>query len=41
VVLLGTQVWGDGTAIRTQTLELAAKIADELYRVCPWAAPPE
>jgi EpsI family protein len=41
VVLLGTATWGDGAAIRGQTLELAARVANELYRLCPWAAPPE
>jgi EpsI family protein len=40
VVLLGTPVWGDGAAIRSQTLELTAGLANELYRICPWAAPP-
>ncbi len=40
VVLLGTQVWGDGATIRKQTRELAGRIADEVYRICPWAAPP-
>jgi len=39
VVLLGTQLWGDGATIRKQTLELAGKIARELYHVCPWANP--
>jgi EpsI family protein len=40
VVLLGTAVWGDGKTIRNQTLDLARQIAEEMYRVCPWAAPP-
>ena len=40
VVLLGTPVWGDGKTIRKQTLEFAAQLAGEVYRVCPWAAPP-
>jgi EpsI family protein len=40
MVLLGTPVWGDDAAIRTQTLELTRRFAAELYRVCPWAAPP-
>jgi EpsI family protein len=40
VVLLGTPVWGDGTTIRKQTLDFAAQLAGEVYRVCPWAAPP-
>jgi EpsI family protein len=40
VVLVGTPVWGDGATIRNQTLDLTARIAAELYRVCPWAAPP-
>ena len=39
VVLLGTPLWGDGAVIRAQTLELAVRLADELYKVCPWAAP--
>jgi EpsI family protein len=38
VVLLGTPTWGDGAAIRDQTLELAGLLADAVYRVCPWAA---
>jgi EpsI family protein len=41
MVLLGTPLWGDGATIRAQTLELAARLADEVYRVCPWAAPPD
>jgi len=41
VVLLGTAVWGDGQTIRDQTLDLARGLAEEIYRVCPWAAPPE
>ncbi len=41
VVLLGTQAWGDGATIRSQTLELAKLIGEELYQQCPWAAPPE
>ena len=40
MVLLGTPLWGDAAAIRDQTLDLARRFADELYRVCPWAAPP-
>jgi EpsI family protein len=40
VVLIGTEVWGDGSAIQKQTREFAAKLADEVYRICPWAAPP-
>jgi EpsI family protein len=40
VVLLGTSVWGDGETIRGQTLDLARQLAEEVYRVCPWAAPP-
>jgi EpsI family protein len=40
VVLLGTPIWGDGTTIRAQTLDLARQLAEEVYRVCPWAAPP-
>jgi len=39
VVLLGTPMWGDGAMIRRQTLELAGQVAEELYRVCPWANP--
>ena len=41
VVLIGTAVWGDNSAIRTQTLDFTTRLADEVYRVCPWAAPPE
>jgi EpsI family protein len=40
VVLVGTPVWDDGRAIRSQTLEFARELADEVYRLCPWAAPP-
>ena len=39
VVLVATPVWGDGSAIRKQTLDFAATFANEVYRVCPWAAP--
>ena len=38
---VGTAVWGDNSSIRTQTLGFTAKLADEVYRVCPWAAPPD
>jgi EpsI family protein len=40
VVLIGTLVWDDGKTIRAQTLDFAARLAEELYRACPWAAPP-
>jgi EpsI family protein len=40
VVLIGTPVWGDGETIRAQTLDFATRLADEVYRLCPWAAPP-
>jgi EpsI family protein len=40
VVLMGTLVWDDGKAIRAQTLDFAGKFAEEVYRTCPWAAPP-
>ena len=40
VVLIGTPVWDDGKLIRSQTLDFAARFADEVYRTCPWAAPP-
>jgi EpsI family protein len=40
VVLIGTPVWDDGSAIRGQTLDFAGRLADEVYRACPWAAPP-
>lgn len=40
VVLVGTEIWGDGETIRKQTLDLTTRLADEVYRVCPWAAPP-
>jgi hypothetical protein len=40
VVLIGTPVWDDGRVIRNQTLDFASKLADEVYRTCPWAAPP-
>jgi EpsI family protein len=39
VVLLGTPVWGNGGTIRSQTLDLAGRVAGELYRACPWADP--
>ena len=35
VVLIGTPTWADGKAIREQTLDFSAKLADEVYRVCP------
>lgn len=40
MILLATPLWGDATVIRDQTLDLTRQFADELYRVCPWAAPP-
>ena len=40
VVLIGTPLWDDGKAIRAQTLDFAARMAEEVYRTCPWAAPP-
>jgi EpsI family protein len=40
VVLIGTAAWGDNSAIRSQTLSFTAKLADEVFKVCPWAAPP-
>jgi EpsI family protein len=39
VVLIGTEVWGDGAENRAQTLEFAKRIADAVYDVCPWADP--
>jgi EpsI family protein len=39
VVLLGTPLWGNSGTIRSQTLDLAGRVAGELYRACPWAAP--
>jgi EpsI family protein len=40
VVLIGTPVWDEGSSIRAQTLEFASGFAEEIYRLCPWAAPP-
>jgi EpsI family protein len=40
VVLIGTQLWDNGTVIRAQTLDFATQLAEEVYRVCPWASPP-
>ena len=40
VVLMGTPSWDDGKTIRQQTLDFARNLAEEIYRVCPWAAPP-
>jgi len=40
VVLIGTPVWDDGRSIRVQTIDFAAHFASEVYRLCPWAAPP-
>lgn len=40
VVLIGTPVWDDGKLIRSQTLDFAARFAEEVYETCPWAAPP-
>jgi EpsI family protein len=36
-VLIGTQTWGDGMEVKARTLELSGRVADELYRLCPWA----
>jgi EpsI family protein len=40
VVLIGTPSWDDGKTIRQQTLDFAQNLAEEIYRACPWAAPP-
>jgi EpsI family protein len=40
VVLIGTPVWSYAAPIRKQTLAFTAMLAEEVYRVCPWAAPP-
>jgi EpsI family protein len=40
VVLIGTPIWDDGRSIRAQTLDFASRFAEEVYRTCPWAAPP-
>jgi len=40
VVLVGTPLWDDGITIRNQTLNFAGQLGDEVYRTCPWAAPP-
>ena len=39
VVLIGTSLWGDGSGPRTAMTEFSGGLADELYRVCPWADP--
>ena len=43
VVLVGTPTSGDGQLVRAQTLAFVAQLADELHRLCPWAAlhPPD
>jgi EpsI family protein len=38
VVLIGTQTWGDGTVIRTETLKFTRLLAAAVYDTCPWAA---
>ncbi len=37
VVLVGTSTWGDGAIVRERMVELTRLLADEVYRVCPWA----
>jgi exosortase len=37
VVLIGTPLWGDGSAVRGQTLDFARRLAEAVYQVCPWA----
>jgi EpsI family protein len=39
VVLVGTETWGDGSAVRAQTMDLAARLAGAVYAACPWADP--
>lgn len=39
VVLIGTPLWGDGSGPRSAMTEFSGNLADELYRVCPWADP--
>ena len=39
VVLIGTPSWGNGDGPKAALLEFSGRLADELYRVCPWADP--
>ena len=39
VVLIGTETWGDGAAVRDRAVDFAKRVADAVYDVCPWAAP--
>jgi exosortase len=39
VVLIGTPSWGAGDGPKAALLDFSGRLADELYRVCPWADP--
>lgn len=39
VVLIGTPSWGQGDGPKAALLDFSGRLADELYRVCPWADP--
>lgn len=39
VVLIGTPAWGPGDGPKAAMLDFTGRLADELYRVCPWADP--
>ena len=39
VVLIGTKTWGTNAVPKQSLLTIAGDMADELYRVCPWADP--
>jgi exosortase len=38
-VLVGMQIWEGATFGQNELFELTGKLADEVYRICPWADP--
>lgn len=41
VVLLGTELTGEGKRQRAETLDFAKQLAGAVYDLCPWARPPK
>ncbi len=39
VVMMATRTWGSATSARPILTGITGELADELYRVCPWADP--
>ena len=39
VVWVLAPTWGDGAAVRKETLAFAGRVADAMYGLCPWARP--